>query len=124
MSRWLPYPRNGVLQASGLLGQTRHESNNRRQTLVQSPVQSLDSHTACAWDEHERRELASSMAKRINVVLQDTGQTIRRVAKPGERSWYIIEPVQRSAATRIPEALRELLKPAAVRDRDIEEESW
>jgi phage tail sheath gpL-like len=63
------------------------------------------------------------MAKRMNVVLQDaTVQVIRRAAKPGEMSRYIDRAIQHYAATRSPEALREQLKLAALRDGDLAED--
>src|ERR1041384_3713817 len=64
-----------------------------------------------------------SMAKRINVILEDeTEQTLKRAAKPGERSRFINRAVQAYAASHSPVALRERLKIAALRDRDIAEE--
>src|SRR6266849_6804853 len=63
------------------------------------------------------------MAKRINVVLQDeTVRAVNRAAKPGERSRFINRAVQYYAATHSPAALRERLKQAALRDRDLAEE--
>jgi CopG family transcriptional regulator/antitoxin EndoAI len=63
------------------------------------------------------------MAKRMNVILQDaTVQVIRRAAKAGERSRYIDRAIQHYAATRSPEALREQLKLAALRDSDLVED--
>lgn len=63
------------------------------------------------------------MAKRINVILEDkTDQTLRRAAKPGERSRFINRAVQAYAASHSPAALRERLKLAALRDRDLTEE--
>jgi CopG family transcriptional regulator/antitoxin EndoAI len=60
------------------------------------------------------------MAKRINVILPETTvRTLDRLAKPGERSRLIDKAVQHYAATRSPEALREQLKQAAIRDRDL-----
>ena len=60
------------------------------------------------------------MAKRINVVLEDeTAHTIRHAAKPGERSRFINRAVQYYAATQGPEALRERLRQAALRDQDL-----
>ena len=63
------------------------------------------------------------MAKRINIILEDeTAQTINRAAKPGERSRFINRAVQYYAATHSPAALRERLKQAALRDRDLADE--
>jgi CopG family transcriptional regulator/antitoxin EndoAI len=63
------------------------------------------------------------MAKRINVILEDeTTQAINRAAKSGERSRFINRAVQYYAATHGPDALRERLKQAALRDRDLAEE--
>jgi CopG family transcriptional regulator / antitoxin EndoAI len=63
------------------------------------------------------------MAKRINVILEDkTEQTLKQAAKPGERSRFINRAVQDYAATHSPAALRERLKFAALRDRDLAEE--
>src|SRR5712691_3101759 len=63
------------------------------------------------------------MAKRINIILEDeTEQTLRRAAKPGERSRFINRAVQYYAATHSPAALRERLKQAALRDRDLAQE--
>jgi metal-responsive CopG/Arc/MetJ family transcriptional regulator len=64
------------------------------------------------------------MAKRINVMLPET--TIRaldRLAKPGERSRLIDKAVLHYAATRSAEGLREQLKQAALRDRDLDTET-
>src|SRR5260370_31018779 len=67
--------------------------------------------------------ITTSMAKRINIILEDeTAQTINRAAKPGERSRFINRAVQYYAATHGPAALRERLKQAALRDRDLAEE--
>src|SRR5579863_6456339 len=63
------------------------------------------------------------MAKRINVVLQDeTAKTVERSAKLGERSRFIDRAVQYYAATHSAEALRDRLKEAAIRDRDVSHE--
>jgi hypothetical protein len=63
------------------------------------------------------------MAKRINVVLPEaTIRTLDRLARPGERSRLINKAVQYYAATQSAEALRERLKAAAIRDRDLDEE--
>ena len=63
------------------------------------------------------------MAKRINVILpESTIRTIDRLAKPGERSRFIGKAVLHYASTRSAEALREQLKQAAVRDRDLDRE--
>lgn len=63
------------------------------------------------------------MAKRINLILEpETEQTINRAAKPGERSRFINRAVQYYAATHSPAALRERLKQAALRDRDLADE--
>jgi CopG family transcriptional regulator/antitoxin EndoAI len=63
------------------------------------------------------------MAKRINVVFQDeTAKTVERSAKLGERSRFIDRAVQYYAATHSAEVLREQLKRAAIRDRDLSEE--
>ena len=60
------------------------------------------------------------MAKRINLVLEDkTAETIRRSAKPGERSRFVNRAVQYYAATRGTEALVDRLKQSAIRDRDL-----
>jgi CopG family transcriptional regulator / antitoxin EndoAI len=45
-----------------------------------------------------------------------------RATKSGERSRFINRAVQYYAATHSPDALRELLKQAALRDRDLAEE--
>jgi CopG family transcriptional regulator/antitoxin EndoAI len=64
------------------------------------------------------------MAKRINFILEpETEQTISRAAKPGERSRFINRAVQYYAATHSPDALRELLKQSALRDRDLADET-
>lgn len=61
-----------------------------------------------------------SMAKRINVILQDeTVQTVSRAAKAGERSRFIDRAVQYYAAAHSPEALRERIRATALRDRDL-----
>jgi phosphate uptake regulator len=63
------------------------------------------------------------MAKRINLILEaETEQTINRAAKPGERSRFINRAVQHYAATHSTEAIRERLKAAALRDRDLARE--
>src|SRR5438046_2713548 len=67
--------------------------------------------------------ITTSMAKRINIILEDeTELTIKRAAKPGERSRFINRAVQYYAATQSPLALRERLKQAALRDRDLADE--
>jgi CopG family transcriptional regulator/antitoxin EndoAI len=67
--------------------------------------------------------ITTSMAKRINIILEDeTELTIKRSAKPGERSRFINRAVQYYAATYSPAALRERLKQAALRDRDLAKE--
>jgi CopG family transcriptional regulator / antitoxin EndoAI len=64
------------------------------------------------------------MAKRINLILEEeTEQMINRAAKPGERSRFINRAVQYYAATHSPEAHRERLKQAALRDRDLADET-
>jgi CopG family transcriptional regulator/antitoxin EndoAI len=63
-----------------------------------------------------------TMAKRINVILPET--TIRgidRLVKPGERSRLINKALEHYLATRSAEGLREQLKQAAIRDRDLVE---
>ena len=63
------------------------------------------------------------MAKRINVILdEETAEAIRRAAKPGERSRFINRAVQYYSATQGPDALRNRLKQAALRDGDLAEE--
>ena len=63
------------------------------------------------------------MAKRINVILPDaTIRIIDQLAKPGERSRLIDKAVQHYATTRSAEAVREQLKQAAIRDRDLDSE--
>jgi CopG family transcriptional regulator / antitoxin EndoAI len=63
------------------------------------------------------------MAKRINVILpESTIRTMDRLAKPGERSRLIDKAVQHYATTRSAEAVREQLKQAALRDRDLDQE--
>lgn len=63
------------------------------------------------------------MAKRINVILEDaTEQTLKRAAKPGERSRFVNRAVHAYAASHSPAALRGRLKLAALRDRDLAEE--
>jgi CopG family transcriptional regulator/antitoxin EndoAI len=63
------------------------------------------------------------MAKRINVILdEETAEAIRRAAKPGERSRFINRAVQYYTATQGPDALRNRLKQAALRDGDLAEE--
>jgi len=70
-----------------------------------------------------RKPIATSMAKRINIILEDeTAQMINRAAKPGERSRFINRAVQSYAATHSPAALRERLKQAGLRDRDLADE--
>src|ERR1700680_4154290 len=59
------------------------------------------------------------MAKRINVILpESTVHTIDRLARPGQRSHFIDVAVQHYVMTASPEALRERLRLAALRDRD------
>ena len=61
------------------------------------------------------------MARRINVILpEDTLRTIDRIVKPGGRSRFIHRAIQHYVKTASPEALREQLKQAALRDRDID----
>jgi hypothetical protein len=61
--------------------------------------------------------------KRINIILdEETAEAIRRAAKPGERSRFINRAVQYYSATQGPDALRNRLKQAALRDRDLAEE--
>jgi CopG family transcriptional regulator / antitoxin EndoAI len=63
------------------------------------------------------------MAKRINVILPDTIiGTIDRLVKPGERSRFIDRAIQHYVATRSAVGLREQLKQAAIRDRDLDRE--
>lgn len=68
------------------------------------------------------------MPKRINIILPET--TIRALdglAKPGERSRLIDKAVQHYVATRSAEALREQLKQASLRDRNLDQgvsEDW
>ena len=63
------------------------------------------------------------MAKRMNIILEDeTELTIKRAAKPGQRSRFINRAVQYYAATHSPAALRDRLKHAALRDRDLADE--
>ena len=63
------------------------------------------------------------MAKRMNVIFQDeTAATVRRAAKPGDRSRFINAAVQYYVATHSPDALRAQLKQAAIRDRDLGDE--
>ena len=67
--------------------------------------------------------LTTSMAKRMNIILEDeTELTIKRSARPGERSRFINRAVQYYAATHSPAALRVRLKQAALRDRDLANE--
>jgi hypothetical protein len=64
------------------------------------------------------------MAKRINVMLPEaTIRTLDRLSKPGERSRLIDKAVLHYAATRSAEGLREQLKQAALRDRDLDKET-
>ncbi len=61
------------------------------------------------------------MAKRINIILGDaTLKTIDRLSRRGQRSRFIERAVQHYVTTNSPEALRERLKQAAVRDRDLD----
>jgi len=61
------------------------------------------------------------MAKRINVILpEDTLRAIDRLAGPGQRSRFIQRAVQHYVTTASPESLRERLKTAALRDRDLD----
>ena len=63
------------------------------------------------------------MAKRINVILPEaTITTIDRLVKPGQRSRLIDKAVQHYVATRSADALREQLKQATIRDRDLDAE--
>jgi hypothetical protein len=61
------------------------------------------------------------MATRINVILpEDTLRAIDRVTRPGQRSRFIERAVRHYFATASPQALRERLKQAAIRDRDFD----
>jgi len=61
------------------------------------------------------------MAKRINVILPEaTVRTIDRLSRPGQRSRFIDRAVQHYVTTASPEALKERLKQAALRDRDLD----
>jgi hypothetical protein len=61
------------------------------------------------------------MAKRINVILPEaTVQTIDRLSLPGQRSRFIDRAVQHYVTTASPQALRERLKQAALRDHDLD----
>lgn len=63
------------------------------------------------------------MAKRINIILSDdTVRTINRMARPGHRSRFIQRAVQHYVATASPEALKDRLKKAVIRDRDLTSE--
>jgi CopG family transcriptional regulator / antitoxin EndoAI len=63
------------------------------------------------------------MTQRINITLpESTLRTLDRLAKPGERSRFINKAVQHYAATRSQEALREQLKQASLRDRDLDQQ--
>lgn len=63
------------------------------------------------------------MTKRINVILpEETIRVIDRLARPGQRSRFIHRAVEHYVATASPEALRERLKQAAIRDRDLDAE--
>lgn len=54
---------------------------------------------------------------------ETTIRTLDRLSKPGERSRLIDKAVLHYAATRSAEGLREQLKQAALRDRDLDEET-
>ena len=61
------------------------------------------------------------MAKRINVILPETMiSTIDRLVPPGGRSLFIDRAVRHYVATRSALGLREQLKQAAIRDRDLD----
>jgi CopG family transcriptional regulator / antitoxin EndoAI len=63
------------------------------------------------------------MAHRINITLpESTLRKLDRLAKPGERSRFIDKAVPHFAATRSHEALREQLKQASLRDRDLDQQ--
>jgi CopG family transcriptional regulator / antitoxin EndoAI len=63
----------------------------------------------------------NAMTKRINVVLPEaTIKTIDHLARPGQRSSFIDRAVQHYVNTATPDALRERLKRAALRDRDLD----
>lgn len=63
------------------------------------------------------------MAKRVNVMLADsTVRTIDRLSRRGQRSRFIERAVRHYLMTASPEALKERLKAAAVRDRDLDSE--
>lgn len=70
-----------------------------------------------------RALILNPMSKRINIVLPETTiQTIARMARPGQRSWFINQAVQHYVANRSTEALRAKLERTAVRDRDLDRE--
>lgn len=54
---------------------------------------------------------------------ETTIRTLDRLSKPGERSRLIDKAVLHYAATRSVEGLRERLKEAALRDRDLDRET-
>lgn len=63
------------------------------------------------------------MAKRINVILPETTiRIIDRLVKPGERSRLIDKALRHYVATRSAEGIREQLKQATIRDRDLDRE--
>ncbi len=63
------------------------------------------------------------MAKRINVILPETTIiTIDRLVKKGERSRLIDQAPQHYVAARSIESVREKLKIASIRDRDLDSE--
>ncbi len=68
------------------------------------------------------------MTQRINITLpESTIRTLDRLAKPGGRSRLIDKAVQYYVATRSEEAVREQLKQASLRDRDLDKlvsEDW
>jgi hypothetical protein len=65
------------------------------------------------------------MAKRINIILpEDTIRTIDRLSRPGQRSRFIHRAVEHYVATASSEALYERLKQAAIRDRDLDLETY
>ena len=63
------------------------------------------------------------MTKRINIVLPETTiRKIDRIARPGERSWFIDAAVRHFIAHRSNKALQRRLEQAAIRDRDLAQE--
>jgi hypothetical protein len=64
-----------------------------------------------------------STARRINVVLpESTIKSLRKVAKPGERSQFIDKAVRHYISTQSKDALRALLEYTTVRDADLDRE--